>query len=266
MKLLKLFFGSAAKCQVLIALLWTPLALGVEEVKIDIVKRWSVVGAINTGYKDGAQQGVVVLKDLNSDKTYSLKIGSPLPFDRQFVIKSAKTNNVKVSNGKNTLTLKYQGTGYEDLPEFIEEDAATEFAETYFKNFESINSNQLSINKYQKAQKERAPQNIPMPLSDFDNISDDEIRERIEKFRDRKNYLSERNDEDEFEAPAEKFTEEEPQIYEDRVDEDGVTWISTTRDEPSEVVDYPRDRTEETEADLNEENTQDQVHYDDFDN
>ncbi len=171
-------------------------ALAVEEEGIHIVDRWSVVGTINTG----EDSGVVVMMNTVSQKTFTLKIGARLPSDPQFMIKKASGNKVTISDSNVEHTLAHiTGSGSYGDERAPREASESRFSEAYYDN--SKNDRGMSIYQYQdKKHIGVEPDQVPMPSNQFGNMTDEEIRARIEKYRGKKEFFA--NADSEVDADA----------------------------------------------------------------
>src|SRR3712207_4088741 len=81
-------------------------ARAVEEQEIKIVDKWSVVGII-AGDEGGKQVGIAVLKNNQTQRTYTLSIGDTLPNEFGYTLQSVKGRRVVVTDGSEKLTLAF---------------------------------------------------------------------------------------------------------------------------------------------------------------
>jgi hypothetical protein len=209
---------------------------------IQIVERWSVVGVITDAEKDGQQTGVVVIKDIPSQKTFTLPIGSKLPSDPTFKIMSAGRRQVVVSDGVDEFVI---GPIQEDDAEDDSRSgygARTRFADNYYDD---------PLIPYVEPQVPREqidPEDIPMPLGQFGNMTDEEFRERLEQFRGKRKFF---DDDRSGRNPDYVVTYDGDSEVETDADGNGSVWKETMADpnaelEPGmleEVVDYGENYT-----------------------
>lgn len=100
-------------------------AQAVEEQSSGVTSRWRVVGVIT-----GGESGIAVLKQLNKDKTHTLRVGQPLPGEKGAHLEAVRRRRVKVTVEGEAVRLAHVQTR---LDERQPEPKARSFAERYYK-------------------------------------------------------------------------------------------------------------------------------------
>jgi hypothetical protein len=205
MKKFKLATGHTIGAIAITAFVSVPNVFAVEDGGIEIADRWSVIGTINTG----EDSGVVVMKDIVSRKTFTLKIGARLPHDPQFMIKSGNGNKVIVSDSNEEITLLHisESSSYDEKPIYIPA-SESRIVEYLNDEYQEVEQGNMTIFQHQNKMKRGIePDEVPMPISQFGNMTDDEIKDRIEKYRDKKEEFSDAGDENGYEISYTNFSD-----------------------------------------------------------
>jgi hypothetical protein len=103
-------------------------------------ERWSVVGVI-AGEPNASQKptGIAVLRNNQTQRTYTLTIGDPVPTEFGYFLRNVLARNAVIGNDRETVTLSFSEPAAEVVADSREVPASrtSRFLDTYYRSFDS---------------------------------------------------------------------------------------------------------------------------------
>jgi hypothetical protein len=179
---------------VLVAALWTGRAAAVEPAAIKVVDKWSVVGVIS-----GDSAGIVVLRNNQSKRTYTLAVGDALPTEFGYTLRSVKGKSVIVASESEAVTLGFAESSVPDEPE--RDSRTARFIDNYYRGFSDSPMEVFTSPEDVDPERPVDAQSLRLPLQRFGTLKDEAARTRFELYRSEADTRDQPAYESEADAP-----------------------------------------------------------------